>query len=143
MSKNDEINVGLLDKIMVSARIPKYVKKYANDNKISISDLIMLGFDSYRENDEKHAIERLRYHENRVLHWKGCVLHNEQMCNTKLSKCNTIKSLFEKQGRGNPEHKNFDKNWLKIRAEKLLKEGIPITVEELYEFCIKKHKEEK
>ena len=130
----------LLDKIMVSARIPRYVKDYADVHKISISQLVMRGFDSYRETDMKHAIERLSYHEERVLHWKYIVLQNEQTCNTKQQICNTIKQQFLDNGRGNPETKHQDIIWLQSRAENLVKEGIIVTAQELYTFCVKKER---
>ena len=123
---------------MVSARIPKYVKQYADEHKISISQLVMHGFDSYRETDIKHAIERLSYHEERVLHWKHVVLQNEQECNTKQQICNTIKQQFLDNGRGNQETKHQDIIWLQSKAENLLKEGIIITAQELYDFCVNK-----
>jgi len=134
---NDTLDTSLLDKIMVSARIPKYVKKYADEHKISISQLLIAGFDLYRESDVKHAIERLSYHENRVLHWKHIVLHNEHECNTKQQICNTIKQQFLENNRGLPESKTQDMNWLETKTRNLLKEGIIITTEELYNFCTK------
>ena len=138
MSSSGNEGTVLLDKIMVSARIPRYVKVYADEHKISISQLVMRGFDSYRETDVEHAIERLSYHEKRVLHWKYIVLQNEQTCNTKQQICNTIKQQFLDQGRGNPETKHRDLTWLQSKAENLVKEGIIVTAQELYNLCIKK-----
>ena len=141
VSKRNEggvVNEGQLEKIMVSGRVPKYVKQYAKDRDISISDLIMVGFDSYREQDVAHAFERLSYHENRVLHWKQIVIHAESACNTKHEICNTIKETFVSQNRGHPEDKKKDKFWLTNRVLELQAKGIPITIDELYSFCVDK-----
>lgn len=140
MSSTGNEGNSLLDKIMVSARIPRYVKQYAKENNLSITDLIMIGFDTYRENDQKHAIERLNYHENRVIHWKKKVLQYEQERDTKQQKCITIKREFKKQGRGSPDTKIFDKNWLESKVSELKAEGIPINTEELYAFCVGERK---
>jgi len=126
---------------MVSARIYNYVKDYAEKHNLSISQLIMKGFDSYREHDLEHAMERLRYHEERVIHWKQNVIQSETECNTKQQFCNTIKEAFLEQGRGSRETRTMDKNWLEPKVEQLQSKGIPITLEELYNFCIKKEEE--
>jgi len=127
----------LLEKKMVSGRIPRYVIQYMKDRKISVSQLLMKGFDVYRENDLNHAFERLSYHENRVLHWKGIVLHHESECNTKQRLCNTIKTAFKEQNRGSRNNRRQDKNWLAPKIKAFIEEGIPITVDELYDFCVK------
>lgn len=127
----------LLKKIMVSGRVPEYVKKYAEDNKIKISELIMAGFDRYREQDVVHAIERLSYHKNRVIHWEGVVLRNDNECNTKVSFCNTVRKEFKEQGRGHPSNRSMDRVWLQQRVKNAQKQGILLTVDELYDFCIK------
>ena len=139
LGKNNGIDESLLDKAMVSGRVPKYVKKYADDKKIPISKIIMAGFDAYRENDYNHAIERLRYHEERVIHWKRKVLLYENEINTKHQLCNTIKTQFVEQGRGAKETKRQDRSWLESKIDKLISEGIPITLDELYTFCIKRN----
>jgi len=128
----------LLEKIMVTGRVPKYVKKYARDHELTISDLLMAGFDSYREQDIAHAFERLSYHENRVLHWKQIVIQAESECNTKHAVCNTIKETFVSQGRGRPESMKEDKFWLSKRVQDLQSKGIPVTIDELYNFCVDK-----
>ena len=92
----------------------------------------------YRSTDRKHALERLKYHKERVLHWEGIVIQSEQQCNTKHAICNTVKKLFLEQNRGNPDDKYMDRNWLESRAKDMLARGIPISVDELYEFCIDK-----
>ena len=122
---------------MVSGRVPNYVYDYAQNHNLSISDVIMRGFDSYRENDLSHAIERLRYHEDRVIQWRQIVLQHEQECNTKHTICNTIKKLFNDQCRGQRETKHLDLNWLQPKVNSLQEKGIPITIEELYEVCIR------
>ena len=122
---------------MVSGRIPRYVKKYVEKNNITISQLLMKGFDGFRESDRDHALNRLDYHEKRVLHWKSIVLHHDEECNTKHHICNTIKNDFVKQGRGHPDTKHMDMNWCKAKSEHLIDEGIIINSKELYEFCTK------
>lgn len=125
----------LLEKVMVSGRVPRYVKKYAELNKLSISDLISAGFDVYRERDKEHAIERLRYHKERVLHWEGVVLQDEHMCNTEHVICNTIREEFRRQERGRPENKRQDEEWLIPRVRRLQAEGHKTTLTSLYKFC--------
>jgi len=124
-------------KVMVSGRIPSYVKEYSENKKIPISKLLLAGFDAYRENDYNHAMSRLRYHEERVIHWKQKLIHRENEINTKEQFCITIKEAFVEQGRGNKEMKRQDMNWLEPKVDKLILEKIPITLEELYEFCIR------
>ena len=131
------VDESLQKKVMASGRVPEYITKFAKDRKITISELIEAGFDRYREQDVEHAFERLRYHEECVLHWKGIVLQNEQSCNTKHSICNTIREEFQKQGRGHPANKHQDKTWLQPRVKKVSMQGIPMTVDELYDFCVK------
>jgi hypothetical protein len=126
----------LLEKMMVSGRIPLYVKKYAELNKLSISELVMAGFDSYREKDVEHAIERLSYHEKRVLHWKQVVLQNEELSNTELVFCNTVRDEFRRQERGHRENRRQDEEWLLTRVKKGQAEGYKITLNKLYNFCI-------
>jgi len=126
------------DKVMVSGRIPLYVKEYCEKNKIPISKLLLVGFDAYRENDYNHAMERLRYHEERVIHWKQKLIQRESEINTKEQKCITIKEAFIEQGRGSLETKRQDLNWLSPKVDRLINDGIPITLEELYEFCKRK-----
>lgn len=121
---------------MVSGRVPKYVKKYAEDNKLSISQLLMAGFDAYREKDIEHAIERLRYHENRVIHWKQVVIQNEDVCHTETEFCNTVREEFKKQDRGHPSNIKQDEQWLIPRVQKAQAEGLHITLTQLYKFCI-------
>jgi len=123
------------DKIMVSSRIPAYVKEYCEKNKLTIAQLLMKGFDEFRSTDMEHALSRLDYHEKRVLHWKGIVLQNEAECNTKHHICNTIKKDFIKNGRGSDDTRRMDVNWCKAKANQLVNEGIIITDKELYEFC--------
>ena len=136
---NDEppVDKNLLEKTVVSVRIPKYVRKYANDHELSLSQLLIAGFDVYREKDVKHASERLSYHENRVLHWRRIVLHNEESCTTKQSFCSTIRDEFRQQGRGHPHSRRMDRVWLQSRVKKAQAQGIVLTVDELYEFCVK------
>ena len=136
-NKGVAVDPVLLEKIMVSGRVPKYVKKYAEDNNLTISQLLMAGFDAYREQDIKHAFERLSYHENRVLHWKGIVIQGEQSCNTKLVFCNTVRDEFRKQGRGHPSSRGLDRNWLQPRVKHACADGLVITVDELYAFCVR------
>jgi len=100
----------------------------------------MKGFDSYRSTDTKHALNRLEYHENRVLHWKQIVLHNDNECGTKQQFCNTVRELFIKHGRGNPNDKRKDMSWCEAQSEKLLDKGVVVNKEELYEYCIKGEK---
>ena len=120
---------------MVSGRIPSYVKEYCEKNKITISQVLMAGFDSFRSTDSDHALTRLDYHEKRVLHWKGIVLHNDEECNTKHHICNTIKKDFESNGRGSSETRRQDMSWVEAKAKTLVEEGIIITPKELYNFC--------
>jgi len=47
------------DKVMVSGRIPVYVKQYADDKNIKINQLLMKGFDEFGSTDIEHAINRL------------------------------------------------------------------------------------
>jgi len=123
------------DKVMVSSRIPCYVKQYAEDKNIKIGDLIMKGFDEFRSTDIEHALNRLDYHEKRVLHWKGIVLHHEGECNTKHHICNTVKNDFVKQGRGMRETKRQDMSWCEAKSKNLINEGVIISPKELYDFC--------
>ena len=122
---------------MVSGRIPSYVKEYTEKNKITISQLLMAGFDSFRSTDSDHALTRLDYHEKRVLHWKGIVLHHDEVCNTKYHICNTIKKDFVKNGRGSSETRRQDMSWIDAKSKTLIDEGIIITPRELYVFCTK------
>ena len=123
---------------MVTGRIPSYVKKYAKDNNITISQLLMAGFDNFRSTDKDHALNRLDYHEKRVLHWRAIVLQHDEECNTKHHICNTIKKDFVKAGRGSKETKRMDMNWCEAKAENLIDEGVIISGRELYEFCREK-----
>ena len=129
-----------LEKIVVNARIPRYVWKYAKDHLIGIGDLIMAGFDAYRENDVNHAFERLSYHENCVLHWKQIVLQHESACSTKHDICSTIKETFISQGRGQPETRKQDLYWIGTRVVDMQNKGITVTVNELYNYCCSKEK---
>lgn len=122
---------------MVSGRVPLYVVDYAKNHKISISDLIMTGFDRFRENDEKHAISRYNYHEERLIHWKQIVLQIQQECNTKQQLCNTVRDVFVENNRHNGFTKQQNKKWLEPKVDELIKKGIPITVDELYSICMK------
>jgi len=122
---------------MVSGRVPIYVKEYCEDKGIPISQLLMKGFDEFRSTDREHALNRLDYHEKRVLHWRHIVLQQEEECNTKYHICNTIKQDFVKNSRGTPETRHQDLFWCKSKAEHLVNEGIIITGKELYEFCIR------
>jgi len=79
---------------MVSGRVPLYVVEYAKKRNIPISDLIMKGFDSFRENDIKHANDRYKYHEERVLHWRQKLIQIDEECNTKNNLCNTVREVF-------------------------------------------------
>ena len=130
------VDAFLQEKVMVSGRVPRYITKYAKDRKITISELIEAGFDRYREQDVAHASERLKYHEECVLHWKGIVLQNEQECNTKLHICNTIKQEFKEQGRGTKQTKRQDLYWLEPRVKNLVDQGIIISLNELYKYCV-------
>jgi len=85
---------------MVSGRVPIYVKEYCEQKNIRINELLMKGFDTFRDTDIDHALSRLDYHEKRVLHWKHIVLQHEHECNTKTKFCNTVRSQFMKTGRG-------------------------------------------
>lgn len=128
------------DKIMVSGRIPLYVKLYCEKKNIKISEIIMKGFDTFRETDKEHALNRLDYHEKRVLHWKHIVLQQEEESNTKYHICNTIKKDFRKAGRGQPENKRYDMSWIQAKAKHLIDEGIMISPQELYEYCTRGEK---
>jgi hypothetical protein len=139
-SDGGSIDESLQKKVMATARVPEYITKYAKDRKITISELIEAGFDRYREQDQVHASERLRYHEECVLHWRGIVLQNDHSCNTKLSFCNTVRKEFQEQGRGHPSSKSQDKIWLQPRVKKGQAEGLFLTVDELYDFCVKPDK---
>jgi len=123
------------DKVMVSSRIPVYVKQYIEDKKLKIGDLIMKGFDEYRATDKDHALNRLDYHEKRVLHWRHIVLQHDEECNTKHHICNTIKKDFVKQGRGTVSSRRQDLSWCEAKSEHLIDEGIIISPRELYDFC--------
>ena len=136
LSDRGKVDDTLLEKKVVTGRVPKYVTKYAKDHDLSISDLIMAGFDTYRENDLAHAFERLSYHEERCMHWKQKLIHAESETNTKHALCITIKETFLSQGRGHPDTQKMDKNWLEPRIKDMQAKGIPITLEELYAFCI-------
>ena len=127
-------------KVMISSRIPIYVKEYCEKNNVKINDLIMRGFDIFRESDREHALSRLDYHEKRVLHWRHIVLQQDEECNTKRHICNTIKKDFIETGRGDKETYRMDMNWCKAKSEQLVNEGLIITPQELYEFCVKKEK---
>ena len=129
-----------IEKIMVSARVPRYVVEFAKERDISLSELLMAGFDRYRENDVNHALERLSYHENRVLHWKQKVLHYDEESNTKERICNTIRGEFLKLGRGQPGNERLDKNWLSCKLIIFQRERIPISLDELYGYCIQEEK---
>ena len=129
-----------MEKKMVSGRVPLYVVKYVKDHNISYSDLLMAGFDAYRENDEKHALQRLQYHEERVIHWRQNVIQIQDECNTKQRICNTVKETFleNKRDKGYTERQN--KQWLQPKVADMVKQNIPITVDELYEFCMKNNR---
>ena len=122
---------------MVSGRVPIYVKEYCEDKGIPISQLLMKGFDEFRSTDREHALNRLDYHEKRVLHWKHIVLQHESECNTKHHICNTIKKDFVKNGRGTPESKRMDMSWCDAKARQLIEEGVIISGKELYNFCVR------
>lgn len=124
------------DKVMVSGRIPLYVKEYCEKKKLKINDLMMKGFDSFRETDIDHALSRLDYHEKRVLHWKHIVLQYEQECNTKVKICNTVREQFVKQGRGHKSTYREDIFWCSAKSEHLINEGVMISGKELYKYCI-------
>jgi len=121
---------------MVTGRVPPYVKEYAKKNNITISQLLMRGFDDFRSTDRDHALNRLDYHEKRVLHWRHIVLQHDEECNTKHHICNTIKDDFIKNGRGHKDTYREDMNWISAKAESLQGEGVIITAKELYRFCI-------
>ena len=126
------------DKIMVSCRIPIYVKEYIEKKNIKIGEVLMKGFDEFRATDRDHALTRLDYHEKRVLHWRHIVLQQDEECNTKYHICNTIKEDFLKAGRGSSTTKRQDMSWCEAKAGHLVDEGILMSGGELYEFCIKK-----
>jgi len=123
---------------MVSGRVPSYVKEYCEKNNITISRLLMAGFDSFRATDKDHALTRLDYHEKRVLHWRHIVLQQEEECNTKYHICNTVRKDFLKHGRGHKDTRSEDMFWCNAKAENLQDEGIIINGRELYEFCTRK-----
>ena len=124
------------DKIMVSGRIPLYVKEYSEQKNIPISDFVMRGFDSFRSTDIDHALSRLEYHEKRVLHWKHIVLQHEQESNTKQHICNTIIDDFIKNGRGSKETYRQDMSWVEAKSKHLIDEGVIISPKELYRMCV-------
>jgi predicted GTPase len=125
------------DKVMVSCRIPVYVKEYIEKKNLKIADIMMKGFDEFRSTDVEHALNRLDYHEKRVLHWRHIVLQNDEQCNTKYHICNTIKKTFVEQGRGTSDTLRMDMSWCTAKAEQLVNEGIIITGKELYGFCVR------
>ena len=120
---------------MVTGRVPSYVREYAQKNNITISKLLIAGFDNFRSTDSDHALTRLDYHEKRVLHWRAIVLQHDEECNTKHHICNTIKKDFESNGRGSSETRRQDMSWVEAKAKTLVEEGIIITPKELYNFC--------
>lgn len=124
------------NKQMVSARVPEYVVSYVKSHGVPYADLVMAGFDKFRENDVKHAEERLRYHEERLMFWKQKLLIFENKCNTSIKMCNTVKEIFHEQGRGSSETRRFDINWLKPKVRDLQDQGVFISVKELYNICI-------
>jgi len=126
------------DKVMVSCRIPVYVKEYIEGKNLKVGQVLMQGFDSFRTTDKDHALNRLDYHEKRVLHWRHIVLQHDEEGNTKHHICNTIKKEFVKAGRGSKDTKRMDMSWCKAKAENLIDEGVIISGGELYGFCIKK-----
>lgn len=126
-----------VDKVMVTGRVPSYVKKYCEKNNITISKLLMKGFDEFRSTDREHAMSRLNYHEERVLHWRQIVLQQQEECNTKVQFCNTVRETFQEQGRGTPETKRLDMSWINAKTLSLQKKGVVVTPDELYEFCIR------
>ena len=136
LTDRGKVDTRNLEKKVVTGRVPKYVVNYAKGHDLSISDLIMAGFDTYRENDLSHAFERLSYHEERCIHWKQKLIHAESETNTKHALCITVKETFLSQGRGQPGNKRMDRNWLEPRIRDMQSKGIPITLEELYDFCI-------
>ena len=123
---------------MVSGRVPLYVVEYAKKRNIPISDLIMKGFDAFRENDVKHANSRYKYHEERVLHWRQKLIQIDEECNTKNNLCNTVREVFLENNR---QHLSKKENmvWLENKVDNLVEKGILISKEELYEFCTKKN----
>jgi len=125
-------------KSMVSGRIPSNVKKYFAKNNISISKALMFAYEKYREFDEQYAMKKLREAEENVLHWKQIVLHHEEQCNTKDRLCITIKDTFIDQGRGDASTIVQDKYWLENKVKRLQNQGVAITLDELYEFCIRR-----
>lgn len=126
------------DKVMISCRIPVYVKEFIDKKNLKIAEVLMKGFDEFRSTDIEHAFNRLDYHEKRVLHWKHIVLQSEQECNTKHHICNTLKQTFIEHGRGSPDTKRMDMSWCEAKAQHLVNEGVIITGRELYEFCKRK-----
>ena len=125
------------DKVMVSGRVPLYVKEYCETKNITISQLLMQGFDSFRNTDKDHALIRLDYHEKRVLHWRSIVLQHDEECNTKHHICNTLRNEFKKHGRGHKDTKREDMSWCDAKADQLINEGIIINGKELYDICTK------
>jgi len=123
---------------MVSGRVPLYVVEYAKKRNIPISDLIMKGFDSFRENDIKHANDRYKYHEERVLHWRQKLIQIDEECNTKNNLCNTVREVFLENKRQYMSKKE-NMIWLENKVDNLVDKGILISKEELYEFCTKKN----
>jgi len=126
------------DKVMISSRVPVYVKEFCETNNVKINDLIMRGFDVFRESDRDHAHSRLEYHEKRVLHWRHIVLQQDEECNTKWHICNTIKKEFVENNRGSKESYRMDMNWITAKTEQLINEGIIVSSKELYELCTRK-----
>ena len=109
---------------------------YCKKRGIPHATIFTAGFDAYRENDADHAEERMRYHEERVLHWRQTVTQNTAECVTKQQMCNTVRELFVEQGRGQPNERRMDINWLTSRVNSLQDKGILISVDELYDICI-------
>jgi len=128
------------DKVMVSCRIPIYVKEYIENKGLGVSQVLMAGFDSCRATDKDHAVSRLQYHEERVLHWRHIVLQHDEECNTKHHICNTIKKEFLGNGRGSRDSRRMDISWCEAKAEQLVNEGIVISGKELYDFCVLEEK---
>ena len=129
-----------LQKIMVTGRIPLYMKEYFEKNNISIAKAIEFAFEKYRENDYDFCMNKLHFYEEKVLHYRQKVLHMDNESNTKTLECNTIRDTFQSLGRGSPENKKQDMNWLKPKVVVLQKKGIAISSEELYQYCTKQIK---
>jgi len=115
----------------------KFCRYIAKKHNISYSELIMAGFDSFRENDIKHANNRYKYHEERLLHWRQKLIQIDDECNKKTQMCNTVREVFLENNR---QHigKRENMNWLETKVDSLLENGIIVSKEELYEFCTKK-----